>query len=178
MYHPMKTLCYLPPFSHHASINLLGAYDHVAQCKALVAPFKKEFDGKSEDILQHVADFNQCCKDTGIVEDFNFIEEEDLPPSDVDMTDSKACTAWLSDPHCFTYGNIILDSSKATIEKLQSVCDSIHTNLGKFTSQPDPVKMPEASKKLVSFQNRQWVYVLLQNVWTITMKSIMSRVQE
>jgi hypothetical protein len=112
------------------------------------------------------------------VEDFNFIEKEHLPPSDVDMTDPKARTAWLSDPRRFTYGNLLVDSSTATIEKLQAVRDSIHTSLSKFTSPPDPVKMPEASKKLVSFQNRQWIYVLLQNVWTVTMKSIMSRFQE
>ncbi len=112
------------------------------------------------------------------MEDFNFIEKEHLPPSDVDMTDPKARTAWLSDPRRFTYENLLVDSSTATREKLQEVCDSIHTSLSKFTSPPDPVKMLEASKKLVSFQNRQWMYVLLQNVCTITMKSIMSRFQE
>jgi hypothetical protein len=33
--------------------------------------------------------------------------------------------------------------------------------------------MPLASKHLVSFQNRQWMYVLLMNVWTAAMKTIM-----
>jgi hypothetical protein len=138
------------PFTTSTFSNILGAPDCATQRKAIVAPFKEEFDGKSEDVL-YIADFSQCCEDTGIVKDFNFIEEEHLPPSNVDMTDSKAHTAWLSDTHCFTYGNILINSSTASIEKLQQINDSIHISLGKFTMQPDPVKMLEASKKLVSF---------------------------
>jgi hypothetical protein len=38
--------------------------------------------------------------------------------------------------------------------------------------------MPLASKQLVSFQNRQWIYVLLQTVLTASMKIIMSRFHE
>jgi hypothetical protein len=38
--------------------------------------------------------------------------------------------------------------------------------------------MPLASKQLVSFQNRQWIYTLLQTVWTSAMKMIMSRFHE
>jgi len=48
----------------------------------------------------------------------------------------------------------------------------------KFTTPPDPVKMPLASKQLVSFQNHQWIYVLLQTVWAASMKAIMSKYQE
>jgi hypothetical protein len=137
------------PFNTSAFSNTLGASDCTAQHKALVAPFKEEFDGKAEDVLQHIAVFNQ-----------------------------RSRTAWLSDSRRFTYGNILLDSSNATLEKLQQGRDSIRSSLQKFTSAPDPVKMPEASKKLVSFQNRQWIYVLLQNVWTLAMKELMSRFQE
>jgi hypothetical protein len=47
------------PFNTSTFSNLLGASDRAAQRKALVAPFKDEFDGKSDDVLQHIADFNQ-----------------------------------------------------------------------------------------------------------------------
>jgi hypothetical protein len=94
------------------------------------------------------------------------------------MTDSKQKASWLKDPRRFTYGNILFDSSKATLEKLQQARDSIYSSLKKFASAPDAVTMPEASKKLVSFQNCQWIYVLLQTVWTTAMKAIMSHFQE
>jgi hypothetical protein len=102
------------PFNTSAcSNNTLGAPARAAQRKALIAPFKEKFDGKAEDVIQHIAVFNQRCEETGIIEDFNFIEEEHLPPSDVDMSNPKARTAWLTDPHRSTYGNILLDSLKA-----------------------------------------------------------------
>jgi hypothetical protein len=104
-------------FSTSAFSNTLGATDRAAQRKALVTPFKVEFDGKAEDVLQHVAAFTQRCEETGVIEDFQFIEEEHSPPSDVDMSDPKASIAWLSDPRRFTYSNILIDSSKATLQK-------------------------------------------------------------
>jgi hypothetical protein len=50
--------------------------------------------------------------------------------------------------------------------------DSFRNALKKFTSAPDPIKMPLASQQLVSFQNRQWLYTLLQNAWSTNMKTI------
>jgi hypothetical protein len=38
--------------------------------------------------------------------------------------------------------------------------------------------MPLSSQRLVSFQNRDWIYVLLMNVWSLTMQAIMNRYQE
>jgi hypothetical protein len=38
--------------------------------------------------------------------------------------------------------------------------------------------MPLASNQLVFFQNCQWIYVILQTVWTSSMKVIMSRFHE
>jgi len=166
------------PFNNSAFSNTLGASDRTTQCKALIAPFKEEFKGKVDDVLNLIAVFNQHCEETGVIEDFNFVEEEHSPPSDVDMSDPKAKAAWLADPSHLTFGNILIDSSMATLEKLQKARNSIHYSLKKFTSAPDPVKMPEASKKLVSFQNRQWIYVLLQNVWAAAMKAIISCFQE
>lgn len=52
------------------------------------------------------------------------------------------------------------------------------TSIQKFSSPPDPTKMPLASKQLVSFQNWQWIYILLMTVWTSTMKTIMLCYQE
>jgi hypothetical protein len=168
----------LLPFNTSAFSNLLGASDRAAQCKALVAPFKEEFDGSPDDVLQHIASFTTHCTETGVTEDFNYIEKEKYPPSVIDMDDPASKTSWLSDPRCFTYGNILINTSTATIEKLQQARDKIQSSLQKFTSLPDPTKMPLASKQLVSFQNHQWIYVLLQTVWSASMKIIMSRFHE
>jgi hypothetical protein len=43
------------PFNTSAFSNLLGASDRAMQRNALVVPFKEEFDGKFEDVLQHIA---------------------------------------------------------------------------------------------------------------------------
>jgi hypothetical protein len=60
------------------------------------------------------------------------------------MSDTKECAAWFADPRCLTYSNILIDSSKATIEKLQQIHDTVQ----KFTSPPNPQKflLPPSSK--------------------------------
>jgi len=166
------------PFNTSAFSNTLAASDCAAHQKAVVTPFKEEFDGNIDDVMQHIANFHHRCVETGVIEDFNFIDCKNPPPSDIDMDDTKERLAWLSDPRRFTYGNLLIESTNATLEKLQASRDTIRNNLMKFSSPPDPVKMPLASKQLVSFQNRQWIYVLLQLVWTATMKAIMSKCQE
>jgi hypothetical protein len=165
-------------FNTSAFSNTLGASDRAAQRKALVAPFKEEFDGQPQDVLQHIAIFTQRCQETGIVEDFNFIVCENSPPSDIDMSDTIERTKWQTDPRRLTIDNILIDSSRATVEKLQETRDTIHDNLKTLTTAPDPKKQPQASKYLVSFQNRQWLFVLLQNVWTVNTKAIMQRYEE
>jgi hypothetical protein len=77
------------PFNTSSFSNTLGASDCAAQRKALVAPFKEEFDGKPDDVLQHFALFKHRCEESGVIKDFKFIEEEHLPPSDVNMSDTK-----------------------------------------------------------------------------------------
>jgi hypothetical protein len=168
------------PFNMNAFSNLLSASDRAAQQKALVAPFN-EFDAKAEDGMQLIAQFTQCCGKTGLIEDYNFIESKNPPPSGTDMSDPVAKAAWISDPSHFNYGNILIDSSKADMSKVQATCDLIRSNLQRFSSPPDPVKMPLALKQLVSFQNCQncqWLYVLLMTVWSANMKTIMLRYQE
>jgi len=165
------------PFNTSSFSNTLGSSDHPAQRKALVSPFKEEFDGRPEDVLQHIATFTHRCEESGVVEDFKFLQENS-PPDKIDMSNSKAKADWLIDSRHFTYGNILIDSSQATLENMQQARDGIRTSLQKFTSALDPVKMPQASHKLVSLQNRQWIYTLLQNSWTANMKTIMLRYQE
>ena len=167
----------LLPFNTSAFSNVLGASDRAAQRKAFVSPFDK-FDGKPEDVHQHIAQFTQRCVETGVVEDFSFIICENPPPSDVDLTDPIEKAAWISDPRCFTTGNFLLNASKATIENIQAARDKLRSSLQKFSSPPDPIKMPLASRQLVSYQNRQWIYVLLMAMWTSTMKTIMLRYQD
>jgi hypothetical protein len=38
--------------------------------------------------------------------------------------------------------------------------------------------MPLASKQLVSYQNREWIYTLLMTLWTSNMKAIMQCYEE
>jgi hypothetical protein len=94
------------------------------------------------------------------------------------MSDAKAAKAWITDPCRFTFGNTLIDSSTATLEKVQQARDDIRASLKKFSSAPDPDTMPLASQRLVSFQNRQWLYTLLQNLWSSNMKTIMLHYQE
>jgi hypothetical protein len=101
----------LLPFNTSTVSNLLVAPDQAAQGKALIAPFKEEFDGSPEDVLQHITSFNTHCVEPGVTEDFSYIEEVNEPPSDFDMNDSSPHTAWLSDLHHYTYGNILIDAS-------------------------------------------------------------------
>ena len=54
-------------------------------------PFEENFDAKSEDTLQFIGCFTQCCIETGVMADFNYIISENSPPSDINMTDS---TKW------------------------------------------------------------------------------------
>lgn len=133
------------PFNTSAFSNTLAPPDRAAQRKSVITPFKEEFNGNVDDILQHIATFNHRCLETGVIEDFNFIDSENSPPDNVDMEDPKQSLAWLSDSCRFTYGNLLVDSTNATIEKLQASCDVIRSSLMKFKTPPDPKKMLLAS---------------------------------
>jgi hypothetical protein len=61
---------------------------------------------------------------------------------------------------------------------MQAARDHTTSSLEQFTAPPDPVKSPVNASYLVSFQNRQWIYVLFQNTWSSNMKLIMQRYQE
>jgi hypothetical protein len=166
------------PFNTSAFSNTLGATDRATQRKALVTPLKDKFDGKPEDVLRHIADFNHRCKEAGVVEDFRFIVKENTPPSTLDLSDPVDRAKWHSNPDRFQFGNILPDSSQATIEKLQHAQDEIRASLSKLSSQPDPKQDVQASNQLVSFQNHEWIYILLQTVSTSNMKAIMHHYDE
>ena len=168
----------MPPYNTSSFSNILDASDRAAQRKAVVTPFKDDFDGSIDNVMQHIADFNHRCHETGMIEEFTFIDVEHPPPDDVDMDDQKQRLAWLSDARRYTYGNLLIDSSTSTLEKLQQARDINKSIVLQQTSRPNPTKMPIAAKNLVSFQNRSWIYVLLQTVWTAAMKVIMSKYQE
>jgi hypothetical protein len=119
----------LLPFKTSTFSNTLGASDRAANQKTLIAPFKEEFNGSPEDVLQHITSFKTHCEETGVTEDFNFIDEENETPLDIDMTDSTDPASWLSDSHCCNYGKILIDASSATIEKLQQARDKVRTSL-------------------------------------------------
>lgn len=129
---PSATSFIMLPFNTSAFSNTLCAANRATQHKALITPFKEEFDAKPDDVMQHITSFNHQFKGTGVIKDFDFILHENPPRSDIDMTDTKACTNWLSDLHCFTFGNLIIEPSTATIDKLQATQDNIHTSSKKL----------------------------------------------
>jgi hypothetical protein len=122
--------------------------------------------------------FRSVIKETGVVEDFNFVIQENYPPSTVDMNDTSQKTTWLSDPDRFDYGNLLQDASQATLAKVLAARDSVRNTINKLTATPDPKKMPITAQRLVSYQNRDWIYVLLMSVWSVTMQAIMDCYQE
>jgi hypothetical protein len=128
--------------------------------------------------LQYIAQFTQRCVETGVIGDFDFISEEHPLPSDIDLTNPIDAAAWGTDPRRITKGNLLIDASSTTIDKMQAARDHITSSLEQFTAPPDPIKSPVNASYLVSFQNRQWIYVLLQNTWSSNMKLIMQRYQE
>jgi hypothetical protein len=79
--------------------------------------------------MQHIAQFTQRCEETGIIKDFNFIKSKNTPPSDIDTSDPFEKAAWIIDPRHFVYGNILLDSSKADMSKVQAARDTIRSTL-------------------------------------------------
>jgi hypothetical protein len=170
-------MCLLP-FNTSAFSNTLNAADHPAHRKALVYSFYGPFDGNPDNTLQYIALFTQRCVETGVIGDFDLIEQEHSPPSTVYLTDPIQAASWITDPCHVTNGNILIDASSATLEKMQEAHDNIRLSLAQFTTPPDPVKSPINAGYLVSFQNRQWIYVLLQNTWSSNIKLIMRHYQE
>jgi hypothetical protein len=132
----------LLPFNTSTFSNTLNAVDRAAQRKALVAPFPEKFDANPEDVLQFIETFTQRCKETGVVEEFNFIIKENLPPDDVDMDDTISRTAWLTDSHRFTQGNLLIDSFQASLENVKQARDSLLSDLSLLKSVPDPRNIP------------------------------------
>jgi hypothetical protein len=75
------------PYNTSSYSNVLDGPDCAAQRKAVVTPFKEDFDGSINNVMQHIADFTHHCHETGMIEEFNFIDVEHSPPDDVDMDD-------------------------------------------------------------------------------------------
>jgi hypothetical protein len=109
----------------------LNAVDRPAQHKALVTPFTDLFDGSPTNTLQYIASFTTRCVETGVIGDFEFTAQENPPPSNIDLTDPIQAASWKNDPRHLTKdtkktkGNLLIDSSTATVEKLQAARDHI-----------------------------------------------------
>jgi hypothetical protein len=176
-----KILCFLImllPFNTSTFSNILNADDRAAQCKAVVVPFQDLFDAKPENVLQFTEHFTQQCEETGVMADFDFLIRENPPSSDIDLDDKASVTAWISDPRRFTTGNLLIDSSEATFENIKAARYLIQSDLATLTSAPCPKKNPKAARQLVSFQNQQLMYTLLQNTWTQHMEAVMQKYHE
>jgi hypothetical protein len=142
----------LLPFNTSAFSNILNATDRPAQRKALVAPFMDLFDGNSNNTLQYIASFTQRCVETGVIGDFDFHATENPPPSDVDITDPVQAASWKNDPRRFTKGNLLIDASSATLQKMQDARDRIRSSLEQFTVPPDPIKSTVMPATLFLFE--------------------------
>jgi hypothetical protein len=168
----------LLPFNTSTFSNILNVDDGAAQRKALVVPFQELFDANPENVLQFTENFTQRCQETGVMADFDFIIRKNLPPSDVDLNDKAAAAAWITDPRRFTTNNLLIDSSDATFENIKAARDLLRSDLVMLTTAPCLKKQPKVACQLVSFQNRQWIYTLLQNTWTPHMKAVMQKYHE
>jgi hypothetical protein len=156
--------------------NQFQAADRVHQRKALVFPLDK-FDGTPENVLQHQMDFTQRMEECGMVNDFSFVLSENQPPATVDMNDLKQKGAWLLHPQRYSYGNLLEDASKATMANVTAARDYIRGVVKTISLPPtDPTSIEALAT--VSFQNRQMIYTLLTNSWTVDMKAIMSKYLE
>ncbi len=143
-----------------------------------MVPFQDLFDANPENVLQFTEHFTQCCEETVVMADFDFTIRENPPPSNVDLNDKTSIAAWITDPRRLTTGNLIIDSSEATFENVKAARDLIRSDPATLTSAPCPKKQPKAARQLVSFQNCQWIYTLLQNTWTPHMKAVMQKYHE
>jgi hypothetical protein len=156
--------------------NKEGAADRTAQRKALVAKLHHEFDCELNKVQQHIADITHRCKECGIYNDFVYIIKENLPPSNLDLTDPKVKAQWDQDPDRFELGNLLDDPSKATLENVQQVHGIIRKTTKNLHSKPKAGSIE--SDHLTSFQNRMWLDDLLLGSWSDTMLSIMSKYLE
>jgi hypothetical protein len=46
--------------------------------------------------MQHIAHFNRHCEETGVIEDSNFINHENPPPVDVNLSDPIQKATWIT----------------------------------------------------------------------------------
>jgi hypothetical protein len=77
--------CY--PSTPAPSITLKVLWIELLKVKQLSLLLRfDEFDAKPENVLQHIAQFIHRCEETGLIEDFTFIEHENALPSTVDMS--------------------------------------------------------------------------------------------
>jgi len=49
------------PYNTSSFSNVLDGPDCAAQRKAVVTPFKEDFDGSINNVMQHIADFTHHC---------------------------------------------------------------------------------------------------------------------
>jgi hypothetical protein len=103
--------------------------------------------------------------------------KENPPPPTVDLTDMTELAAWLISPARYEYGNLLDDTSQATIESLKLARDNVHCCIDQTTTLPlNPLSLDDLA--LVSYQNRQCLYTMLVGAWSDEVKLVRGKYLE
>ena len=166
----------MPSYNTSTFSNKEGAADRISQRKALVAKLHQNFDGEPSLVVQFLANISHRCAQTGISGDFDFVISENAVSPSVDNSDPAQTNAWAADPDRYNYGNLLEDSSKATMENIIFMRTVIRSTVKKIRSKPKAGSVE--ADHLVSFQNRMWFYDLLMSSWTPKLIATMSKYLE
>jgi hypothetical protein len=86
--------------------------------------------------------------------DFLYNIKENLPLPAMDLNDKSSLTEWFISPTRYEYGNLLDDTSQATIENVKIARDNVVDHM---TVLPlDPLRLDALA--LVSYQNRQCIH--------------------
>jgi hypothetical protein len=135
------------PFSNKA-----GKADQIYKWKALVAKIVTQFNGEPKFVVQFLVSIAHRCAQCGITSDINFIFCENAAPSTFDLIDFVQKFAWDINPARFQYENLLVYTSKATMENIKFMHTLVRNIVARCRSQPIDGSVEAAL--LTSFQNR------------------------
>ena len=108
----------MPSYKTSTFSNKEGDSDRIAQRKVWISKLHQSFDGEPSLVVQFIANIIHRCAQTGVFDDFDFITSENAPPSTTILSNPAQKLAWDDDPDRYLYGNLLEDSSKATMENM------------------------------------------------------------
>ena len=167
----------MPQINTSCFSNEYKASDRSNQRKSLLHPLDVKFDGQSDMVLPFIKAVAHRVNESGMNGDFLFYIKENPHPPIMDPKDKASFTAWLTSPARYEYGNLLDDTSQATIETVKLARDNVRRCVNQMTVLPsDPLSLDALA--LVSYQNRQCIYTMLVGAWSDEVKIIMSKYLE